>query len=38
MAPSETDVVEVDLGGRTVTVPRGGLFDRYATPPAAPAA
>lgn len=23
------DVVEVDLGGRTVTVPKGGLFDRY---------
>ena len=25
----EKDVVEVDLGGRTVTVPKGGLFDRY---------
>ncbi|MFT3695900.1 MAG: acetoacetate decarboxylase family protein [Kofleriaceae bacterium] len=23
------DVLEVDLGGRIVTVPRGGLFDRY---------
>lgn len=23
------DVVEVDLGGRTVTVPKGGLYDRY---------
>ncbi|MFT4081360.1 MAG: acetoacetate decarboxylase family protein [Nocardioides sp.] len=27
-APNK-DVVEVDLGGRTVTVPKGGLFDRY---------
>ena len=24
-----TDVVEVDLGGRTVSVPKGGLFDRF---------
>ena len=23
------DVVEVDLGGRTATVPKGGLYDRY---------
>lgn len=23
------ETVEVDLGGRTVTVPRGGLYDRY---------
>ncbi|MEV6749759.1 acetoacetate decarboxylase family protein [Streptomyces sp. NPDC051080] len=23
------DTVEADLGGRTVTVPRGGLYDRY---------
>ena len=24
-----TETVEVDLGGRTVAVPKGGLFDRY---------
>ncbi|MEU6458975.1 acetoacetate decarboxylase family protein [Streptomyces sp. NPDC047065] len=27
--PDGRDGVEVDLGGRTVTVPRGGLYDRY---------
>ncbi|MFT4265449.1 MAG: acetoacetate decarboxylase family protein [Nocardioides sp.] len=27
--PSDPATVEVDLGGRTVTVPQGGLFDRY---------
>lgn len=26
---SKTEVVEVDLGGRRVTVPKGGLYDRY---------
>jgi len=26
---TRTDVVEVDLGGRSVRVPKGGLFDRY---------
>jgi len=26
---AEQDVVEVGLGGRKVTVPKGGLFDRY---------
>ncbi|WP_406323773.1 acetoacetate decarboxylase family protein [Streptomyces sp. NBC_01637] len=25
----QREAVEVDLGGRTVTVPRGGLYDRY---------
>ncbi|AQA03115.1 acetoacetate decarboxylase [Mycobacterium sp. MS1601] len=25
----DSDVVEVQLGGRTVTVPKGGLYDRY---------
>lgn len=33
MAPSNAElnneVVEVDLGGRTVSVPKGGLYDRY---------
>ncbi|WFN93036.1 acetoacetate decarboxylase family protein [Gordonia sihwensis] len=29
MSTPAEDTVEVDLGGRTVTVPRGGLFDRY---------
>lgn len=33
MTPSETElnneVVEVDLGGHTVSVPKGGLYDRY---------
>ena len=33
MTPSKTEqnieVVEVDLGGRTVSVPKGGLYDRY---------
>ncbi|MFE4696844.1 acetoacetate decarboxylase family protein [Streptomyces sp. NPDC056738] len=28
-AHTQKDTVEVDLGGRTVTVPRGGLYDRY---------
>lgn len=28
-ADPKQGVVEVDLGGRRVTVPRGGLFDRY---------
>ncbi|MGW2960779.1 acetoacetate decarboxylase family protein [Streptomyces sp. NPDC001220] len=28
-APTQQEVVEVDLGGRTVTVPKGGLYDRY---------
>lgn len=29
MTSSTTDTVEVDLGGHTVPVPKGGLFDRY---------
>ncbi|MDF0531226.1 acetoacetate decarboxylase family protein [Tsukamurella sp. 8F] len=29
MTNSTAATVEVDLGGRTVSVPRGGLFDRY---------
>lgn len=29
-SPSTTeDTVDVDLGGRLVSVPRGGMFDRY---------
>ncbi|MFJ2395845.1 acetoacetate decarboxylase family protein [Streptomyces sp. NPDC087843] len=28
-APTQKDTVEVDLGGRTVTVRKGGLYDRY---------
>ncbi|MDA3646845.1 acetoacetate decarboxylase family protein [Saccharopolyspora indica] len=29
MPSTEQDRVEVDLGGRRVTVPKGGLYDRY---------
>lgn len=29
MSTTHQATVEVDLGGRTVTVPRGGLFDRF---------
>ncbi|WP_431969841.1 acetoacetate decarboxylase family protein [Nocardia sp. bgisy134] len=29
MSSTHQDTVEVDLGGRTVTVPKGGLYDRY---------
>lgn len=29
MEPSNMDMVEVDLGGHTVMVPKGGLYDRY---------
>ncbi|MFE3442731.1 acetoacetate decarboxylase family protein [Nocardia sp. NPDC059180] len=29
MSPTRQETVEVDLGGRTVTVPKGGLYDRY---------
>ncbi|MER6987636.1 acetoacetate decarboxylase family protein [Saccharopolyspora hirsuta] len=29
MPSTEQGAVEVDLGGRTVTVPKGGLYDRY---------
>ncbi|MFE7119167.1 acetoacetate decarboxylase family protein [Streptomyces sp. NPDC057654] len=29
MASTRQDTVTVDLGGRTVTVPKGGLYDRY---------
>ncbi|MEV6211803.1 acetoacetate decarboxylase family protein [Kitasatospora sp. NPDC051914] len=29
MPPTQQETAEVDLGGRTVTVPRGGLYDRY---------
>lgn len=31
MSTTHQATVEVDLGGRTVTVPRGGLFDRFRT-------
>ncbi|MET9125966.1 acetoacetate decarboxylase family protein [Streptomyces sp. NPDC004528] len=27
--PTQQDTVTVDLGGRTVSVPKGGLYDRY---------
>ncbi|MBN9618907.1 MAG: acetoacetate decarboxylase family protein [Actinobacteria bacterium] len=29
MAPTATEMVDVELGGRTVGVPKGGLYDRY---------
>ncbi|MEK0097657.1 acetoacetate decarboxylase family protein [Streptomyces sp. A475] len=29
MATTEKDTVKVDLGGRSVAVPKGGLYDRY---------
>ncbi|WP_280236071.1 acetoacetate decarboxylase family protein [Nocardia cyriacigeorgica] len=29
MSPTRQETVEVDLGGRTVAVPKGGLYDRY---------
>jgi len=29
MTTTEKDTVKVDLGGRSVTVPKGGLYDRY---------
>ena len=29
MTTAATDTVEVDLGGRTVRIPRDGLYDRY---------
>ena len=29
MPSTQKDTVKVDLGGRTVTVPKGGLYDRY---------
>ncbi|MGW4273675.1 acetoacetate decarboxylase family protein [Streptomyces seoulensis] len=29
MATTQKDTVEVDLGGRSVAVPKGGLYDRY---------
>ncbi|MGW4323086.1 acetoacetate decarboxylase family protein [Streptomyces sp. NPDC004684] len=29
MATTQKDTVKVDLGGRSVTVPKGGLYDRY---------
>ncbi|MEU8140184.1 acetoacetate decarboxylase family protein [Streptodolium elevatio] len=29
MSSPQQDTVEVDLGGRAVTVPKGGLYDRY---------
>ncbi|MFD7874603.1 acetoacetate decarboxylase family protein [Streptomyces sp. NPDC059766] len=29
MAPTQKNTIEVDLGGRSVTVPKGGLYDRY---------
>ncbi|MFE3454281.1 acetoacetate decarboxylase family protein [Nonomuraea sp. NPDC059194] len=29
MSSTQQDTVKVDLGGRTVTVPKGGLYDRY---------
>ncbi|MER6677451.1 acetoacetate decarboxylase family protein [Streptomyces sp. NPDC000983] len=33
MSSSQQDTVKVDLGGRAVTVPRGGLYDRYRMDP-----
>ncbi|KOX35422.1 MULTISPECIES: acetoacetate decarboxylase family protein [unclassified Streptomyces] len=33
MPSDQKDTVEVDLGGREVTVPRGGLYDRYRMAP-----
>ncbi|MFD7458788.1 MULTISPECIES: acetoacetate decarboxylase family protein [unclassified Streptomyces] len=29
MSSAQKDTLEVDLGGRAVTVPKGGLYDRY---------
>jgi hypothetical protein len=29
MTTTEKDTVKVDLGGRSVTIPKGGLYDRY---------
>ncbi|MFE2581112.1 acetoacetate decarboxylase family protein [Streptomyces sp. NPDC059378] len=29
MAPTQKNTIEVDLGGRSVPVPKGGLYDRY---------
>lgn len=29
MTRTQKDTVEVDLGGRSVAVPKGGLYDRY---------
>ncbi|MFB7336058.1 acetoacetate decarboxylase family protein [Streptomyces adustus] len=29
MTPTQKDTIKVDLGGRSVTVPKGGLYDRY---------
>ncbi|MFL1430694.1 MULTISPECIES: acetoacetate decarboxylase family protein [unclassified Nocardiopsis] len=29
MPPTQQDTVEVDLGGRKIAVPEGGLYDRY---------
>ncbi len=29
MSATQQDTVKVDLGGREVTVPQGGLYDRY---------
>ena len=29
MSSSQQDTIEVDLGGRVVTVPKGGLYDTY---------
>ncbi|GAA4525100.1 acetoacetate decarboxylase family protein [Amycolatopsis samaneae] len=29
MSPAHQETVEVELGGRTVAVPKGGLYDRY---------
>ncbi|MFD7408654.1 acetoacetate decarboxylase family protein [Streptomyces sp. NPDC059866] len=33
MASAQKDTVKVDLGGRAVTVPKGGLYDRYRMDP-----
>ncbi|MFE8015823.1 acetoacetate decarboxylase family protein [Streptomyces antibioticus] len=33
MSSTQQDTVKVDLGGRAVTVPKGGLYDRYRMAP-----
>jgi hypothetical protein len=33
MSSTEKDTLKVDLGGRAVTVPKGGLYDRYRMKP-----
>ncbi|KOX01591.1 MULTISPECIES: acetoacetate decarboxylase family protein [unclassified Streptomyces] len=33
MSSNQKDIVKVDLGGREVTVPKGGMYDRYRMAP-----